>query len=249
MKVQSEFTIDEVLRGGIPWYLFPDGRAFPVIRGAEDDDAGDGDGDGGDDDADGDGDGDGDGSGDGDDTKDPKARLEALQAANDRLSAKVGKRDKALKDLNTRLAELEAEKKTPDEKVQGQLDSLTASVSEKDGRIAELELEVRVLSHEELSQLPAGNRKIILRNLKEDIEIDDDGDDNLQTLIDALKKEVPSLFEVKKEEDDGDGSADAGGASGNGKPKTKPMNKKTKPDGGLDRSRLEQKFPALKNRR
>lgn len=233
-------------RGGIPGWT--DGhRWVPLIAGGAED--------GGTDDTDDDTDDDDDDDDEPDPAldkiKDPEAYARSLKEANERLARKVKKKDGLLSDVTKRLQELEDKDKDEDTK---RNDQLVAAQKERDDlgeRVRRLEVENTVLTREELAGVPARRRKMIVSTIMPDLEVEDDGESNLDELLAELKKDDPDLFEVKvKDEDDDDDEDTSASTNGNRSKKTPPKTggakKRKDKDQQTDRASFEKRFPALR---
>jgi hypothetical protein len=226
------------------WFLM----ASSFLEGEGADGSGSDDGDGNDDssddsDDDSSDDDDGDDNDDGsDDIKDPKSKLNAEQAKNDRLTKRLKQEEKARKDMETRLKELEDAGKSDEEKRSARLEELEANDKEKDSRIMQLTAVNALLVHPAITQLPAPRRRLAIKMLESDVEFTDDGN-NIDELIEALKTEDPGLLEIKSSDDSDDDDGKDGAKS---RPSGKPVGgKKRKDKSSIDEAALIKRFPAI----
>lgn len=236
-----------VWRDGVFGTLWEDGRFMPVIAGG----AGDGDS-GGDDDTE-DEDEDDDNSGnrkdendededeDEDDIKDPKAALRSRDAANARLAKKIKRMEKEAAATAKKLKEQEDSKKSDADKVVEERDALKKQIEDKDVEITARDIRLALLEHDEVSKLSKRRRSLIAKLIADDIEVEDDGDTNIDDLLKDLKKEEPDLFaSVSSETDDEDDDEPEK------KNKVRAIGKKRKK--GIDQAEMETRFPALRGR-
>lgn len=243
-----------VWRDGVPGWLREDGRFFPVIAG------GDGTGDGGssgadDSDADEDEDEDeeeddnaGNKKEDIDKIKNPKAALAARDAANARLAKKIKRMDREAADKDKKIKEAEDAKKTDDQKVIDERDELKKTVETKDHEIAGLNVQIALLENDEVAALPSRRRALVIRLLKDELEIDEDGDSNLEDLLKTLKKEEPDLFKkASANGDDSDDEEEEPEPEKKSKSGTRTVGKKKKGK-GIDQSEMVRRFPQLQGR-
>lgn len=206
---------------------------------------GDGDDDDSDDNDDGD-DADDDDSDDDDDDedeniRDPKAKLAAEKQKNERITKKLKAEEKARKDLEGRLKQLEDAGKSEDEKTRTRLQELEESDKEKNAHIARLTATNALLANSEIAALPPDRRRLVIRMLQDEVEIDDDGADNVDELLGGAKERDPILF-VLKDDDDEDDADDS-----KRRPSGKPVgSKKRKDRNGVDEAALKRRLPAIR---
>jgi len=170
------------------------------------------------------------------------ARIASLEDANKRLSKKIGRKDKTIEDQKKEIDRLKDSNKPTDQKVTEELDGLKTSVSDLTGRVTDLTLENVILKHEGLSELVPQRRLHIGRIIRPDLEIDEDGDSNVNELVDKLKNDDPDLFKIEKKSGDDDDEGEEK------PPRTGRPVRRTKKTKGIDRAAMESRFPVLAKR-
>ena len=233
-------------RGGIPGWT--DGhRWVPVVAGGDGTEGDDNDTD--DDTDDDDEEEEDNDTPDEDEIRDPKAYAKSLKDANERLARKLKKKDRDSQALADRLKELEDKDKDEATRKDETLNAVSQERDELGERVRQLEVENALLTREDLMGVPPRRRKLIVSAILPDLEVDDDGDSNIDDLLKDLKKDDPDLF-IGKAKDDG--SDDDDETSGNGTkrkqapPKTGGAKKKKDADRQTDRASFEKRFPALR---
>jgi len=248
MQEYEPFEI--VWRNGIQGVIRPDGSFMPIIMGAapDGDDGDDGD-DGNDNDSDDDDEDDDDADDGADDIKDPKAKIHSLTEANARLARKLEKKDGTISDMEKRLKQIEDKDKDEVTKKGEELESTQKELTDLQAQYRELEIENVLLSDDNIVHLSARRRKMIIREVLPDLEVEDDGDSNLQELLEKLEKDDPGLFDNGDKDDDD--SKDDADTSATRRPKTKtaPTGNRKKKDKGnqaTEDARIRNKFSAIR---
>ena len=167
--------------------------------------------------------------------RDPAKRLAAIEEANARLSKKLRAGDKEKRELAEKLQKYEDEKKTEDQKLIERAEGAERRIQELEAEVHTLRVERMVLSHEKLSKLPPYRREVILAKLAPDLEIDEDGDSNLDELVAQAEKNDVALFRPPDDEDSEEEGKPAG---------TRPV-KPPKRGQGPDQAALRKRFPAI----
>ena len=241
-------------RHGILGWVLPGGRFMPVISG--------GDGSTGSDDEE-----EEDKDDEEEEIKDPKAALKSANEKADRFAKKSSRLEKKLKD---REEEMQAEIDELKEQIESgasddgkkEIETLKSEVEKQKTVIADKDATIILMDHEEIAGLSKRKRKLAIRMLLDDVEIDKDGETNIDELIEQLKEDEPDLFEVAgsqngsgddgDEEDDDEDELEEDGLDAGGvktKRRTASPPKKKKGSKEIDQATLEKKFPHLARHR
>jgi len=228
---------------GVDGWWRPNGTFMPVISGAQDDPPAGGKDE--DDDKDKDEEEDEEEEDEEEEIKDPKARVKALEAEKDRHAKKSRKLESELHKAAERIKALEDATKTDEDKRAERLTELEKKVTDLERSNSELTVRNTLLSHPDIARLSPVRRKWVIRELAEQFEEDDDGN-NLEEILDELKEQEPTLFETADESDDDDDEEEETPP----KRKTAPRPKRRKDkDTQTDVTSLEGRLPALKKHR
>jgi len=237
-------------RHGVLGWVLPGGGFMPVIAGGEKEKEGDPD------------EGDPDGSEDEEEEedeedeeeelKDPKAAVKSANEKADRFAKKLKKKDKTISGLQKELEDLKKDASSPDEKVQARLVDLEKKVESSESVVSDRDAVIAILNNDEVSKLPRRRRDLVTKMIFDQVEIDEDGDDNVEELLEELRGDDPDLFEVPKAKDDDEEDEEEEDDSGESsrKRRTAPPPKKKKGDKGkYDRATLEKRMPHLMRHR
>jgi hypothetical protein len=134
--------------------------------------------------------------------KDPAAKIKALEDEKSRHAKKAKRLEREKAELEKKLKEKEDAEKTDEERKSEELVGKERRIAELETAVAERDATILMLSHEKISALPPKGRKFAMKLLSDDLEIDEDGDSNLEELVVALEKEYPQLFEEPGDDDD-----------------------------------------------
>lgn len=226
---------------GVPGWIRPNGEFMPIIGGAQDDppdppaddDPDDDDPD--DDDAD-------DKGGNNDDIKDPVAKLKAESEKNERLTRRLKKEQEDRVAIEKRLKELEAANKSDDEKTADELKETREAFLNLGRESEDLLKENHILKHDKLVGLSGRKRKLVTKLIIDEVTIDDEGESNLDELLEELEKDEPDLFKLVSDDDDEEEEPTP-------RPKAQTGTAKKKRDkGAIDDAALANRFPTLKRR-
>lgn|SRR3990170_646546 len=172
--------------------------------------------------------------------KNPRILIKALKERERRHAHNVKRTKHELAEAAKRIKELEDKDKSDDEKRDEELTSLRTKVSEMEKDIEARENTILVLSHDEVAKLPSRRRRLIMTMILNDIKIDDDGGDNIDELIEQLKKDDPEVFGLKGEEEEGEEEEEE-----EQRRTASPPKKKKDKDAARTRASLEKRFPHL----
>lgn len=175
--------------------------------------------------------------------KDPEARMKALESEKARHAKKAKKLEKDLADAQKKIQEHEDANKSELEKANEKASASDSRIAELQEQVQDLTLENQLLSNDKVISLPANRRKVVLKALIDDIEIDDDGESNISELLDDLEKSDPGLFKFESSEDEEEEEEETPPR------RTAAPPKKKKDKGTVDRKQLEQRFPHLAKHR
>lgn len=229
-------------RNGMFGYIRPNGTFMPVIAGAQDDPPAGGTDE--DDEKDDDEEED-ETEEDEADVKDPKARMKALESEKDRHAKKSKKLEGELLKAAQRIKALEDKDKTDEDRRAERTSELEKKVTDLERTNNELTVRNTLLSHPDIAKLSPVRRKWVIRELAEQFEEDDEGN-NLDDILGALKEQEPTLFETADEPDEEDDEEEETPP----RRKTAPRPKRRKDqDKGTDVTSLEGRLPALKKHR
>jgi len=242
-------------RGGVLGWVLPGGGFMPVIAGGADGEEDEGEEES-DDEPEEEEEDDEKDEKDEDELKDPKAAVKAANEKADRVFKKLKKKDKTIAGLQKELEDLKKDASSPDEKVQTRLTELETRVKTSDSTVSDRDAVIAILNNDEVAKLPRRRRDLITKMVFDQVEIDEDGDDNVEELLEELRSDDPDLFETPKsksekdesedEEDDDEGERDESSQ----RRRTAPPPKKKKGDKGkYDRATLEKRMPHLRRHR
>jgi predicted RNase H-like nuclease (RuvC/YqgF family) len=233
------------IRNGVIGYLRPNGEFMPVIRGAAPDD-GEKEGKEGEEEESSEEEEvseEEESSEEDEEVKDPKAKLKAESEKNARLTKKLRQAERNQKKLNDRLTELENASKTDEQKKSEETEQTKEELKTIRAEYSRVMAERMLLDNDEIVKLPRRRRKMAIKMLIDDVEIDDDGDDNIEELVKALQDEEPDLFLVSS---NGDGSEEeeTEGPKASGR---KVGGTKKKDKNSIDEAQLRNRFKVLRN--
>lgn len=180
-----------------------------------------------------------------DKTKDITARLDASLEKSARMKKRRDEEKARADAAEARLKEIEDKDKSDATKAQEALETAQEENEDLKVQVRTLTLENKMLLHGDLAALTPARRNMIISGLINKIEVDDDGEDNFDSLIEDLKKEDPDMF---KGASNGDGEDDDDEEDDKKPPKssgTTPPAKKKKDKHTIDREALRKRFPAL----
>lgn len=140
-----------------------------------------------------------------DEIRDPKAKLAAEMQKQRRLSKRLKTAEAALADATKKLEEADNATKTEQQKAQERADAAEKKVEELERKLVETTKKSLVSEHEDLVKLSTDRRKTALKLIDlDDVEIDDDGESNIDDVIAELKSEAPFLFENGTSDEEGE---------------------------------------------
>lgn len=196
--MQEEQLRSGWLGGKFGWWR-PDGRFMPIIAGAQDDP----DPEGGENETEEEEEPEGEEEEGGEDQKDKgnaQAKIKALAIEKDRHAKKAKRAERELAEAQKKIKALEDANKSEEEKKGERVTELEKSVSRLESTNDLLEKRLLILNDDRIVAIgSARRRKMAEKLLIEELEIEEDGENNLSDLVDNLIKDEPQIFEEPEE--------------------------------------------------